>query len=384
MTKQIFGRSANTLASDRLSYLAFSYFYRIGPINLRRLENYFPDLETAFQAAGGELEKAGLTSKLAGEFVTWRSSFNPGDALRELEKEKINFLTWRDPEYPALLKEIPDPPPLLYYKGRLNGEIKNRLAVVGSRKHSAYAGKTITELLPPLVSVGIEIISGLAMGVDALAHQAALDNKGITLAILGSGLASDNIYPYGHRRLAAEIVASGGALISELPPRTPPYKQNFPRRNRIISGLAQAVLIIEAQAKSGSLITANCALEQNRDVLAVPGNIFSEFSDGPNKIIKLGAQAVTAARDILEVFKIEIDGTDGNKTPEKTASYRPNNETERIVYELIKQADARAEKITTDEIIKKTKLDTATINSTLSILEIKGVAKNGEFGYDLN
>lgn len=377
---------------DRFYYLGFSYFNKIGPINVRRLENYFPSLETAFRGSSFDLEKAGLKGILVKEFINWRKSFSLGAAEQELAKEKIDFITWHDPEYPALLLEITSPPPILYYRGQLDTNIKNHLAVVGSRQHSAYADKIISALLTQVATSGVEIISGLALGVDGLAHRAALRGGGRTIAILGSGLNANNIYPTDNRLLAEEIINSGGAIISEFPPDTPPYKQNFPQRNRIIAGLAQATLVIESKEKSGALITAAYALEQNREVLAVPGNIFSEFSCGPNNLIKAGAKVITGVNDILEIFKITADSPSVTDKPrkilpaktKKDRDYRPNNEIEAIIYTLLKEASEREEALTADEISKKTKLDTATINSTLSMLEIAGIAKNTESGYDLN
>lgn len=377
---------------DRPYYLGFSYFNKIGPVNLKRLENYFLNLETAFTSTSFDLEKAGLKEGLVKEFISWRKSFDLDAAQQELTREKINFITWHDPEYPALLLEISSPPPILYYKGQLDTNINNHLAVVGSRQHSAYADKIISTLLTQVATSDIEIISGLALGVDGLAHRAALQAGGRTIAILGSGLSADNIYPAENRWLAEEIINSGGAIISEFPPGTPPYKQNFPQRNRIIAGLAQATLVIESKEKSGALITATYALEQNREVLAVPGNIFSEFSCGPNNLIKAGAKTITGINDILEVFKITtkpLTTTDkSHKIPPSAitrgSDYHPTNEVEMIVYALLKEASEREEALTADEIIKKTKLDTATINSTLSMLEIAGIAKNTESGYDLN
>ena len=377
---------------NRFYHLGFSYFNKIGPVNLDCLEKYFKDLRAAFTGDIYDLEKAGLRSGLALKFVRWRRSFCLEKVIQELEKEKINFITWHDSEYPKLLKEISAPPPILYYKGSFDSNIKNHLAVVGSRRHSSYAEKVISDLLSPVAGAGIEIISGLALGVDGLAHQVALTARGRTIAILGSGLRINNIYPLSHRPLAERIIASGGAIISEFPPETHPYRQNFPQRNRIIAGLAQATLVIESKEKSGSLITAAYALEQNREVLAVPGNIFSEFSAGPNGLIRAGAKVIMGADDILEVFKISTNSAISNDKPIKklsTASqkkhdYRPTDAVEAIVYNLIRQATEKAETITTDEIIKKTKLDTATINSTLSMLELAGIAKNTEYGYDLN
>jgi len=377
---------------DRLYYLWFGHFNRIGPANLKHLENYFPSLETAFTSSRFDLIKAGLKENLVEEFISWRKSFNLGLVQQELAKEKINFITWHDPEYPALLLEIPSPPPILYYKGQLDTNVKNHLAVVGSRQHSAYADKIISALLTQIAVRDIEIISGLALGVDGLAHRAALQAEGRTVAILGSGLNAVNIYPGENRQLAEAIINSGGAIISEFSPGTPPYKQNFPQRNRIIAGLAQATLVIESKEKSGALITAAYALEQNREVLAIPGNIFSEFSCGPNNLIKAGAKTITGVNDILEVFKItENSSPDTNKlrkirpaNTKKSNNYRPTSNIEMIIYTLLREASERQEAITTDEISKKTKLDTATINSTLSMLEIAGIAKNTESGYDLN
>ncbi len=351
-------------------------------------------MRQAFFANAIELERAELRPSLADDFIKWRKT--PVAAIEAmlnlLEKERISFITWDDPGYPSLLKEISSPPPVLYYKGRLDDKTDKRLAVVGSRKFSAYGEKAIAALLPEVINSGITIISGLALGIDSLAHQKALEFKGKTWAVLGSGLDRKSLYPAGNRRLAQAIIDSGGALISEFPPGTPPYKQNFPQRNRIIAGLAQATLVIEAKEKSGALITADYALEENREVLAVPGNIFSEFSAGPNRLIKLGAKMITAPEDILEVYGLDKKLSDNSNAKNKMTKLRSasqlsfsfDTEAENIVYKLLKETSERAEKISADEIIRKTKLDTSVINSTLSILELRGIAKNSESGYDLN
>lgn len=379
---------------NRHYYLTFSHFQKIGPINIKRLEKFFPDMHQAFFANIMELERAGIRPSLANDFIIWRKT--PAASIENminiLEKEGISFITWNDPNYPAPLKEISSPPPVLYYKGRLDNEIKTHLAVVGSRKFSAYGEKAIAELLPRVIESGINIISGLALGIDALAHQKALELKGKTWAVLGSGLDRKSIYPAANRRLAQEIIDSGGTLISEFPPGTPPLKQNFPQRNRIIAGLAQATLVIEAKEKSGALITADYALEENREVLAIPGNIFSEFSAGPNRLIKSGAKTITSSGDILEAYGLDnrFDNKSNKKIKANTKnslsqpSFSLNSETETLVYKLLKESSERAEKISADEIIRKTKLDTSVINSTLSILELRGIAKNSESGYDLN
>ncbi len=375
---------------NRQALLAFSCFAKIGPTKIARLEKHFFGASQAFFAKAQYLESVGIKPDLIHEFINWRKRFSLISVEQELKKEKVDFITWHDPEYPPLLKEISSAPYIIYYRGNrriLSGQGKNRLAIVGSRKHSAYAEKLLNELMLSLIDRQIEIISGLALGIDALAHQAALDNNGLTLAVLGSGLDNSSLYPNENRKLAQAIIDKNGLLLSEFPLKTPPLRQNFPQRNRIISGLAQATLIIEAKEKSGALITAFHALEQNREVLAIPGNVFSEFSAGPNKLIKMGAKTITTAEDILEIFKLDEDkkskhnfGRKRNFLPEKELK----SETEKIIYRILRRAHERAEKITTDEIIKITKLDTALINSTLSILELRGIAKSDGISYDVN
>lgn len=370
-------------ATERCYYLGFSYFRKIGPMAWRRLENYFSSLAAAWSADRGELIKTGLSEKVSAEFIAWRKRQNLPALAAGLEKAGINYITWREAAYPSALSEIAAAPPVLYHRGPLTDvSVRRSLAVVGSRRADFYAEKTVNKLLPPLVKAGITIISGLAQGVDSLAHQAALNVGGRTWAVLGSGLVAGQIYPATNRRLAENILNRGGALISEFPPGTPPYRQNFPQRNRIIAGLARATLVIEARAKSGALITANYALEQNREVLAVPGSIFSEFSAGPNNLIKAGAMAVTEPADLLALFECPVPAAD--HPANSSDHYQSDSPQETLIYQLIKRASERNERLGADEIIRRSRLDTATVNSILSILEIKGIAKNTESGYDLN
>ncbi len=207
-------------------------------------------------------------------------------------------ITWQDDDYPSWLKNIPNPPPLLYYQGKPPPPALDNLTVVGSREPSSYSQQVINNLLPPLIKSGFNIISGLAIGVDTLAHQAALKNKGKTWAVLGSGL--NVIYPHSNLPLVQQIIAAGGGLISEFPPSMPPRARNFPGRNRIISGLSLATIVIEAKMRSGSLSTARHALEQGRDVLSVPGSIFSPLSTGTNQLIISGATPITSPNDLLD------------------------------------------------------------------------------------
>jgi DNA processing protein len=369
--------------ADRPYYLAFNCFNKIGAAALRRLEKYFPDLASAFRADSHDLLRAGLNDKLSTEFIAWRKSFCLEQAEEDLCREGISFTTWHEDSYPRYLKEISSPPPVLYFKGRLTGDNAKRLAVVGSRRHSAYGEKIIQTLIPELAEQGIEIVSGLAIGIDSLAHRSTLDTGGKTIAFLGSGLMEDMIYPYQNRRLAKDIIQSGGALVSEFSPRTPPYKQNFPRRNRLIAGLAQATLVVEAGRRSGSLITARYALEENREVLAVPGNIFSALSIGTNWLIKSGAKTITGLDDILEIFGVDTVAATRNKDATGAPELTDRSPAEKIIYAILQEAHDRSERISADEIGRKSQLDMATINSTLSILEIEGLAENDGYGYDL-
>ncbi len=372
--------------NNREALLAFNCFTKIGPVRMTALEKYFCSSVEAYCASAVELNRAGLSEKLVSEFTSWRKTFDLSKMITDLKEEGINFITWNDDNYPAILKEISDPPFLLYYKGSLSifqRNCNNYLSVVGSRNHSAYGEKILSELLPPIINAGLIIVSGLALGIDALAHKITLLNNGLTIAVLGTGLDSKNFYPPANSNLAKDILKNGGLIISEFPLGTPALKQNFPQRNRIISGLARACLVIEAKEPSGALITAAHALDQNREVLAVPGNIFSEFSKGPNTLIKAGAISVLRASNILETYDIN-ESIDELTTKKLSPHITLNTETEKLIYDLIKQAHDCAETISVDEIIKKTKLDTALINSTLSILEIRGVAKCTDIGYDIN
>lgn len=209
-------------------------------------------------------------------------------------------IRFEDENYPCLLKEIYDPPQQLYYLGELKAREKFPLAVVGTRKISFYGKKATERLVNGLCQAGLTIVSGLALGVDGLAHQIALENGTRTIAVLGSGL--DTVYPPDHKKLAKRIIDTGGALVSEYPPKTKPSKLTFPARNRIVAGMSLGVLVIEAPIKSGAMITARLALDQGREVFAVPGDIYSENSQGCNLLIKKGAKPVTKIEDILESF----------------------------------------------------------------------------------
>lgn len=284
-------------------YNAFNLINGIGPVTFKKLLTHFESLENAWSANINEFTSLGLNRPTLEQIRTQRLKINPDWQMERLAKEKIDLITIEDKNYPKLLKEIYAPPALLYVKGKFEPNDESSLAIVGTRKLTDY-GRQITSLITTdLVKAGLTIISGLAKGIDTIAHQTALKAKGRTIAVLGTGIDKQSIYPTVNRYLAEEITRSG-ALISEFPIGTQPLAQNFPQRNRIVSGLSLGVLIIEAPMKSGALITTRNALEQNRDVFAIPGHILSPNSLGPNSLIKMGAKLVSQADDILKELNL--------------------------------------------------------------------------------
>jgi len=348
-----------------LPYLVgLSRFPKFGARNLLKLKKALASPEAAWRANLATLGRAGLDAAVASEFITWRATADLATALDQIKKEDIKIVTVDDSLYPPLLKEIYDPPVVLYYKGQLMANEKLTLAVVGSRLISPYGLQITPEIISPLARY-LTIVSGLAIGVDALAHLSALKAGGRTIAVLGSGVDEASIYPTQNRALAKKIVDSRGAVLSEYPPGTAPMKLNFPIRNRIISGLSLGTLVIEAAAESGSLITARSALEQNRDIFAVPAGIHSPTAAGANNLLKMGARPVTSARDILDALNIASDeDSPANKitadNPEEAALLPHLSREPRYV----------------EVLIKASQLPTAQVMSTLTMMEIKGKVRN--------
>ena len=297
--------TAKHLQPESLALLTLACFDKWSLEQLINLRKHFASYQSLIQASLGSLITSGLKQSAASEFISWRKSFKLSSLINLLASEQIGFISYLDPDYPQLLLEISTPPLGLFFRGNialLTKQNPARLAIVGAREATNYAQQTLDYLMPTLVAANLEIVSGLALGVDALAHQATLDNQGTTIAVLGTGLDRANWYPRRNISLAKNIIANQGLLLSEFPPQTPVLPTNFPRRNRIISGLCQATLIVQAKLRSGSLITARLALEQNREVLAIPGDIFSPLSQGANNLIAAGAKPILQATDILESF----------------------------------------------------------------------------------
>lgn len=282
---------------------AFNLINGIGPIAFKKLLSHFELLKTAWSANISEFSQTGLNKSVIEQIKIRRSQINPDWEMEKLIKEKVDLITIKDKNYPKLLKEIYAPPALVYVRGNLESNDQFSLGIVGTRKLSPYGCQITPLITADLVRAGLTIVSGLAKGIDTLAHQATIKAKGRTIAVLGAGVDKKSIYPAINKQLAEEIVQNG-ALISEFPINTQPAVQNFPQRNRIISGLSLGTLVIEAPERSGALITARDALEQNRDVFAIPGHALSPNSLGTNQLIKMGAKLVTQASDILEELNI--------------------------------------------------------------------------------
>jgi DNA processing protein len=344
---------------------AFNLIDGIGPIAFKKLLAYFKSLKTAWSAEVSEFTQVGLGKSVIEQIRKKRPKINPDWEMGKLIKEGIDLITIQDKNYPKLLKEIYTPPALLYIRGKFKATDQFSLGIVGTRKLSLY-GRQITPLITAdLAQAGLTIVSGLAKGIDTLAHQTTLETNGRTIAVLGSGLDRKSIYPFINRRLA-EKISQNGAVISEFPLGTKPLPQHFPQRNRIISGLSLGVLVIEAPEKSGALITAKDALEQNRDIFAIPGPIFNQNSLGPNNLIKMGAKLVSQANDVFE----ELNLTSLTKPARKKRISSDNQEEALILKQL------SAQPIHIDKIINQTKLSTTVVNSTLTLMEIKGKIKN--------
>ena len=334
-------------------------------IRLKKIMSIYKDLEEAWKNIDiHDLKTIGEGEKKIGDFFNKKQKIILENEEEKLQKCNINLLFIQDEEYPEKLKEIHSAPVFLYYKGILN---KNELAlaVVGTRKITAY-GKQVCEKIIPELSRKLTIVSGLALGVDTLAHNICLQSGGRTIAVLGNGL--DISYPPQNRSLAEKIIESGGALVSEFPIGVSPENYNFPRRNRIISGLSLGTLIIEGKKESGSLITGRYALEQNREVFAVPGSILSTQSEGTNELIQKGeAKPVTCAQDIFD--EISLENQINYNNAKKVLSF--SSAEEELIFSFLSQ-----EGHDISQIQHETNIPNSKISALLTMMEMKGIAQN--------
>jgi DNA processing protein len=360
--------TSDALSPDALSYwIAFSRVAGVGPVRFKMLLDFFnEDVAAAWHADSATLVAAGLELKVVEKFVAQRATIVPRKELERLERRHIQVITWKDEIYPPLLRKIEYPPPVLYCYGTLTDDDRHyALAIVGTRKMSAY-GRQVTERFAGDLARGkVTIVSGLALGVDTVAHSAALDAGGRTIAVLARGL--DDIYPRENYQLAKRIVESGqGALLTPFPLGVKPEAGNFPARNHLISGLSLGVLVTEAPARSGALITAGSALNQGREVFAVPGGIFSPGGAGVNRLIQEGAHPVTNVNDILTSLNLFM-------IPQQIEAQAilPANAEERTLLDLL---DHEARHI--DELTRASGLAAQTVAATLTMMELKGMARH--------
>jgi len=353
-------------------HLAFSYCYGIGPMKFKLLIENLRGAEGAFKAEQKDLEKL-LGINLAYKFVNFRQNYDFEKEIKQIKQKNIQVVCQEDENYPPQLKNISDAPICLFIKGDLkNLDFNNKylIGVVGTRKPSAYGQQIAKKFSGGLAAAGFIIVSGMAIGIDTIAHQTALDYKAKTIAILGCGV--DIVYPSSNFRLYHKIIENDGLVISEFPPGHTVMKGLFVARNRIISGLSKGIVVVEGAKDSGALITARYAAEQGREVFAPPSPITSYLSEAPNLLLKQGAKLITKVDDILEEFNLKI-------SPKKKENISLGfNQEEKDIFDILEEAKSA------DEIVEKIKQPIEKVLNVLSILEIKGVVeKNSEGKYQI-
>lgn len=388
--------------------LALNRIQSIGPKTVAKLLLRWPDLEELFHLSATQMEQAGLSKRMALAITTFDMQQIEAD-WRWQEIKNHFLLTLDDPKYPSLLKEIHDPPPILYAIGDLSCFQQPTVAMVGTRKPSVTGSETAWRFAFELAAQNITIVSGLALGVDAKAHSGCLEANGKTIAVMGTGI--DRIYPRQHAKLAAKI-CENGLLLSELPLKTPPIAGHFPRRNRIISGLSLSTLVVEAATRSGSLITARLALEQNRDVLAIPGSIYNSQASGCHYLLQQGATLITSSNDVLNELGIHYPSA---SMPESGLQQQLNVDEPLICHGVMPSSRVRSESenrehfseerseltnplarenenlvkcigfemTTIDQIIMRSGLTIERVVCNLALLEVQGIVRAVPGGYSL-
>ena len=350
------------LMDDKKYWVGFNLIKGIGAVRMQALIRHFGDLESAWRGKPVDLAGAGLSLKLIERILQARGNVDLDKVWARIVSQGIKILTWQDETYPQRLKEIEQPPPVLYLRGDYLPDDLYAVAIVGTRRVTPYGRQITEELSSFLARNGITVVSGLARGVDAIAHQTALKGGGRTIGVLGSGV--DKIYPPEHRQMAEQMMTQG-AVISDYAPGTPPDASNFPPRNRIISGLSLAVVVIEAGETSGALITAEFAAEQGREVFAVPGSILAPQSKGTNKLIRNGALPLLSVDDLMQALNLTRMGE--HKAARKII---PSDETEARVINVL-----GPEPLHVDEIRNQTELPIEKVSAALVLMELKGMVR---------
>ncbi len=350
------------MESDRSYWVALNFVRGIGAVRFRRLLDFFGTARDAWLATESDLQQAGLSSQICQNLLALRRSLDVDAIWDKIAAQGIRVVTWADDTYPERLHAIDASPPVLYVRGELSSADAWAVAIVGTRRVTRYGRQVAEELAAALAAQGITVVSGLARGVDGVAHRAALQAGGRTLAVLGSGV--DKIYPPEHRHLADEICARG-AILSDYAPGTLPDAVNFPPRNRIIAGLSLATVVVEAGESSGALITARFALEQGREVFAVPGSIYAPLSVGPNHLIRDGARPLLSVDDLLEALNVS-----------RVAQYRqarlalPDDPVEAQLLSLLEN-----ESLHVDELSVQANLPVSEVSAALTMMELKGLVR---------
>jgi len=356
--------------TPREAYIALNMIDGVGPVRVRALLDQFGQPENIFTASRSELQQVnGVGADTAGNIADWRTGIDLDAELARIEKTGVRVVTRADDDYPKNLREIYDPPLVLYVRGTLTERDAVAVGIVGSRRTTLYGQEMSRKLAYQLARVGVTVVSGLARGIDTAAHTGALQAKGRTVAVIGCGI--DMVYPPENKKLADEIAAQGGAVVSEFPFGVPPDRQNFPMRNRIISGWSLGVVVVEANLKSGALITAKQAMEQGREVFAVPGRADSVLSRGTNRLIKDGAKLTEDVEDILTEFEYLLpkrEKSDDTGVPVQPALQFTEHETKVL-------AQISSEETLVDEIIRGSGLTSACVSATLLALEMKRVVR---------
>ena len=349
--------------SDLKYWLGFNAVSGIGPAKIQALLGAFGDLEPAWRASEGQLREIGFDARAIDNLRQTRQTLDLDRLVGQVEASGAHILTWDSPDYPSLLRQIPAAPPVIFVRGGFEPVDQWAVAIVGTRRLSAYGRLVAHDLATGLARNGITIVSGLARGIDGVAHRAALEADGRTIAVMGCGI--DRVYPPEHRDLAHAIVAGQGAIVTDFPLGTEPSSANFPARNRLISGLSLGVLVIEAGERSGALITARFALEQDREVFAVPGNVNSPVSVGTNRLIQQGAKLVMGVEDILEELNLRM-------ASEQAAAQviLPDSAEEAA---LLSQLSTQP--LHVDDLGRLTGMPSYLISSTLTLMELKGMVQ---------
>ena len=355
-------RFACVSMDEKQYWVAFNLVRGIGAVRLQALIDHFGDAGTAWRGEAAELHAAGLSAKVVERLLQVRSTLDVQQLWERIAAQGISVIICQDESYPRRLKEIEQPPPVLYVRGNLLPEDDFAVAIVGTRRITPYGRQVTEELAAYLAANGITIISGLARGVDAAAHTAALRAGGRSLAVLGSGV--DRIYPSENRALAEQMMQHG-AILSDYPVGTAPDANNFPPRNRIISGLSMAVVVIEAGETSGALITAEFAAEQGREVFAVPGSILAPQSKGTNRLIQVGAQPLLTPQDLMQALNLT------QVSAQKSArQILPTDEVEKQLLLAL-----GSEPLHVDDLRSQTGLPVEKVSAALVMMELKGLVR---------